>query len=134
MLTSRLHLEDHLRLFVDHLIQEAWEQAQPQLPLVFEPAAETVSAFRAAERPGEYFITRPATVDEVFVFVRQELEKRFFRGEPLTSPELTKRYLIAELAREEREVFIALFLDNQHRPIALNRLFYGTIDGCSVVL
>jgi DNA repair protein RadC len=72
------------------------------------------------------------TVDEVFEFVRQELERRFFRQEPLASPGHVKRYLIAELAREDREVFVALFLDNRHRPLALEKLFYGTIDGCAV--
>lgn len=132
ILTSRAHLEEHLQLFPDHLIQEARGRDQQQLPLILEPVPEPVSAFRAAERPGEYFITRPVTVDDVFAFVRQELKKQFFRGESLTSPDLTKRYLIAELAREEREVFIALSLDNLHRPIALDRLFYGTIAGCTV--
>ena len=132
ILASRQQLEGHLCLFPDYLIQEAWEKAQPQLPLVFSPSTESTSAFRAAERPGEYLVIRPVTVDEVFEFVRQELERRFFREDALTSPKDTKRYLIAQLAREEREVFAALFLDNRHRPIAFDRLFFGTIDGCSV--
>jgi hypothetical protein len=53
ILASRQQLESHLCLFPDYLIQEAWEKAQPQLPLVFSPSTESTSAFRAAERPGE---------------------------------------------------------------------------------
>ena len=63
---------------------------------------------------------------------KPQLERQFFRQEALASPEQTKRYLIAELAREEREVFATLFLDNRHRPLAFEPLFYGTIDGCTV--
>jgi DNA repair protein RadC len=150
LLASRNRLERHLRLFPEHLLFEAWEQAQhvtlsrqareaAQIPLDFSaappvkpPPAEAVPAFQAADRPDEYRLLRPVTIDEVFAFVRQELERQFFRPDALTSPEHTKRYLIAELAREEREVFAVLFLDNRHRPLALEKLFYGTIDGCSV--
>jgi len=89
-------------------------------------------AFQTAERPEEYRVIRPVTLDEVYEFVRQELEKRFFREDALTSPADTKRYLIAELAREEREIFAALFLNTRHNPIAFERLFFGTINGCSI--
>lgn len=133
-------------MFPDDLLREGWDQAKAyppepsrtatQTPLDFSASPRDPSchppAFQTAERPGEYLVTRPVTVDEVFEFVRQELERRFFRQEALTSPEESKRYLIAELAREEREVFAAIFLDNQHRPTAFEKLFYGTIDGCSV--
>lgn len=95
-------------------------------------ATENGPAFQSAERPGEYRVIRPVTVDEVFAFIRQELERQFFRKGLLTCPEDTKRYLIAQLAREEREVFVALFFDNRHRLLAFEKLFYGTIDGCSV--
>jgi DNA repair protein RadC len=101
------------------------------LPVSSSPSADA-PAFQAAERPEEYLVTRPVTLDEVFEFVRRELEKRFSRENALTCPADTKRYLIAQLAREESEVFAALFLDTRHRPIAFDRLFFGTLDGCSV--
>jgi DNA repair protein RadC len=37
-----------------------------------------------------------------------------------------------KLAPYEHEVFVCLFLDNQHRVIACDELFRGTIDGASV--
>ena len=41
-------------------------------------------------------------------------------------------YLKAELSAEAREVFGCLFLDNRHRVIAYEALFYGTIDSAAV--
>ncbi|HAS8160916.1 TPA: DNA repair protein RadC, partial [Vibrio vulnificus] len=36
------------------------------------------------------------------------------------------------LKHHEREVFAVMFLDNQHRLIAFEELFFGTIDSASV--
>jgi len=36
------------------------------------------------------------------------------------------------LAKREREVFAVMFLDNRHRLLAYEELFFGTIDGASV--
>lgn len=49
-----------------------------------------------------------------------------------TSPDAVRNYLKLKLAESEREVFACLFLDNRHRLIAYEELFYGTIDGASV--
>ncbi len=54
------------------------------------------------------------------------------RGEALTSPDLTRKYLQYKLRRYEREVFACLYLDNQHRVIAFEELFWGTLDGSMV--
>ncbi len=66
-----------------------------------------------------------------------EMAKRHFkevlqRGSALTSPEITRAYLSAQLRGYSYEVFACLFLDNQHRVIQLDELFRGTIDGASV--
>ena len=66
-----------------------------------------------------------------------EMAKRHFnevlqRGSALTSPEITRAYLSAQLRGYSYEVFACLFLDNQHRVIKLDELFRGTIDGASV--
>jgi len=66
-----------------------------------------------------------------------EMAKRHFkevleRGSALTSPEITRAYLSAQLRGYSYEVFACLFLDNQHRVIQLEELFRGTIDGASV--
>jgi len=57
-----------------------------------------------------------------------EMAKRHFkeileRGSALTSPEITRAYLSAQLRGYSYEVFACLFLDNQHRVIKLEELF-----------
>jgi len=54
------------------------------------------------------------------------------RGELMSDPQVTKHYLLAQMRHYEREVFACLLLDNQHRVIAFEQLFLGTIDGASV--
>lgn len=54
------------------------------------------------------------------------------RGELMTDPQVTKLFLLAQMRHYEREVFACLLLDNQHRVIAFEQLFLGTIDGASV--
>ncbi|MDX8126891.1 DNA repair protein RadC [Methylomonas sp. OY6] len=58
--------------------------------------------------------------------------RTFSRGEALNSPDDAKDCIKLKLAPYEHEVFLCLFLDNQHRVIACDELFRGTIDGASV--
>ncbi|ELP5729205.1 DNA repair protein RadC [Vibrio vulnificus] len=53
-------------------------------------------------------------------------------GDELTSPQLTKQLLRTILGCQPRERFLVLFLDNQHRYLAHEVLFEGTIDAASV--
>lgn len=46
--------------------------------------------------------------------------------------ETTRLYLQAELAQQEREIFLVLFLDNQHRLIKQEPMFLGTINQANV--
>jgi len=63
---------------------------------------------------------------------RRHLDEELLRGEPLTSPTATRRYLRACLRDRPYEVFACLYLDNRHRVLAFDELFRGTIDGASV--
>jgi DNA repair protein RadC len=63
---------------------------------------------------------------------RRFLEATLQRGDALQSAADTRRYLSAKLRHQPHEVFACLFLDNRHRVIAFEELFYGTIDGASV--
>ena len=60
------------------------------------------------------------------------LARQFERESVLTSPDMTRSYLLSRLAGFEREVFSCVHLDNQHCVMAYEELFYGTIDGASV--
>ncbi|MBU2869544.1 DNA repair protein RadC [Colwellia sp. E2M01] len=50
----------------------------------------------------------------------------------LTSSQATRDFLQSELRLESREIFAVLFLDNQHRVLTFERLFFGTIDAAAV--
>jgi len=54
------------------------------------------------------------------------------RGDALTSPEAVRGYLRLCLAARESEAFVGLFLDSQHRLLAAEELFRGTIAQTSV--
>ena len=54
------------------------------------------------------------------------------RSDCLTSSALTRNYIRSRMRAYTREVFLCLFLDNQHRVIAQEELFQGTIDGSMV--
>lgn len=53
-------------------------------------------------------------------------------GNAISSPVCAKDYLRLQLLTEDREVFAVLFLDNRHRMIAFEKLFYGSIDSATV--
>lgn len=81
---------------------------------------------------GGYRTRRPVTADEWLSFAERLVSENFARSQVMANPEETRRFLKLNLVREEQEIFCALFLDSQHRIIAFERLFMGTIDGASV--
>lgn len=68
----------------------------------------------------------------VVEMARRHLFEELERGESLTDPLQSKRYLQSRLRDLPHEVFACLFLDNRHRVIAFEELFRGTINGASV--
>jgi DNA repair protein RadC len=87
------------------------------------------SEFCAAHGLGEAKFTQLQAVLEM---ARRHLHEKLMEGDVLTSPSLTRQYLRTQLRDEAREAFAVLFLDNQHRVLAFEPLFYGTIDGAAV--
>lgn len=73
-----------------------------------------------------------AQLQAVLEMARRHFSEILQRGNALTSPEITRAYLSAQLRCYSYEVFGCLFLDNQHRVIVWEELFRGTIDGASV--
>ena len=78
---------------------------------------------------GQY---RPAHADEVLCHARRLLANRLRRGATMSSPDAVKDHLRLELGVLEHEVFCVLFLDAQHRIIALKQMFRGTVSQTSV--
>ena len=66
-----------------------------------------------------------------------ELARRYYNvrmreESPLLSPEMTREFLQSQLTGEEREIFMVIFLDSQHRVITHCRLFSGTLNHVEV--
>jgi DNA repair protein RadC len=63
---------------------------------------------------------------------RRALQETLQRGDALNSPRAVRDYLQLLLAGRQQEVFAVLFLDTQHRVIATEELFHGTLSQTSV--
>ncbi len=68
----------------------------------------------------------------VMEMARRALREELQRGDALTSPQAVRHYLQLLLGGRGHEVFVALFLDSQHRVIASEELFQGTLNQASV--
>jgi DNA repair protein RadC len=63
---------------------------------------------------------------------RRYLAEKMARGDALSNPDDTRRYLMARMRGHRQEVFACLYLDNRHRVISFDEMFYGTINMASV--
>ncbi len=77
-------------------------------------------------------LSKYAQLQAVLELAQRNLMESMVREDVLTSSEITRHYVKARLRPYDREVFLCLFLDNQHRVIAQEELFQGTIDGAMV--
>ncbi len=73
-----------------------------------------------------------AQMQAAMEMARRVTDEPLRQGDPLKSPEDTRRFLASRLGTYPHEVFAALFLDNRHRVIHYRELFRGTIDGAAV--
>jgi DNA repair protein RadC len=63
---------------------------------------------------------------------RRALQEEMKTGDALNSPRAVREFLQLLLRARQQEVFVALFLDAQHRVIASEELFQGTLTQTSV--
>lgn len=70
--------------------------------------------------------------EDVLYWAEKIVTKRFTRSNYLTSPDATREFLQIILAKEHRELFIVIFLDNQNGVLGYEILFQGTIDGAAI--
>jgi DNA repair protein RadC len=68
----------------------------------------------------------------VLEMARRHLAETLQRDGALCSPAVVREYLTAQLRHRRREVFCCLYLDSQHRVIAFEELFEGTLNAASV--
>src|SRR4029453_19470959 len=63
---------------------------------------------------------------------RRALAEEIARGDALSSPQAVGDYLKLSLADLPHETFVVLFLDSQHRLLAADPMFRGTLAQTSV--
>ena len=73
-----------------------------------------------------------AQLKAVLELARRALKEELSRGNALSSPSAVRDFLRLVLSGRDREVFVVLLLDAQHRVIAVDELFIGTLTQTSV--
>jgi DNA repair protein RadC len=73
-----------------------------------------------------------AQLQAVLELARRHFAEELSEGAVIDSPVATRRFLQAQLRDAAQEVFAVLFLDQRHRVLAFERLFFGTIDQAAV--
>ncbi len=68
----------------------------------------------------------------VLELARRAMAEQLKERAALDTPEAVKHYLQLHLGAKKHEVFAVLFLDSQHRLLALEELFRGTLSQTSV--
>jgi DNA repair protein RadC len=74
----------------------------------------------------------PATSQQIVEAALLIIGQQFQRETTLNSPRLVQDYMRLKIGRLEHEVFATLLLDTQHRLLAYEEVFRGTIDTCMV--
>jgi len=78
------------------------------------------------------FTDEEIAAPEVLERIAGIAERRLKSRTAYNNPDITRLHLQAMLVGLEHEVFGAIFLDSQHRQLATDIIFRGTIDGASV--
>jgi DNA repair protein RadC len=76
--------------------------------------------------------TKATVVKAAIELARRLAREELRRADALTSPEAVRDYLRLTLSTLQHEAFIGLFLDSQHRLLAADELFRGTLAQTSV--
>ena len=86
----------------------------------------------AGEIPGTYLVTELIHEEDLLTIANQIARQKLAKGEAITDKHLAQQALQTLLQSREHEVFAMLFLDNQHRILAYEELFRGTLSSASV--
>ena len=86
-------------------------------------------AFCAARGMGQ---AKFVQLQAVLELAKRQLAEELKRDTVFTDPGAVRRFLQIHLSGRMQEVFVALFLDTRHRLIAVEDMFFGTVDGASV--
>ncbi|MGP3593820.1 RadC family protein [Vagococcus sp. WN89Y] len=77
-------------------------------------------------------VAKYAQLKGIGELARRYYNARLLEDNSLLSPDMTREFLQSQLAGEEREVFMVIFMDSQNRVLKHSRLFTGTINQVEV--
>jgi DNA repair protein RadC len=86
----------------------------------------------AEKQPGTYIVTDFVTNDDLLTIAQAVARQMLAKGIAITDKHVAHQALQGLLQTRDREVFAALFLDNQHRILAYEELFLGTLSAATV--
>ena len=92
----------------------------------------SMSVFKVADVEGSYTVDQPVTEADIIEMASHIATQRLEGLDPVTSADLSRRYLRARMLPLEHEVFAVMFLTTTHRVIKYEEVFRGTIDAASV--
>lgn len=76
-----------------------------------------------------FLFDRPVSEDDILYLAKRITAARLIRAGPqMTSSQLAGEFLCHLIGGNDREVFMVVFLDAQHKVIAWEELFQGTIN------
>ena len=111
-----------------HVMQLA-EDLLAHFGSLYQLMAADQSAFHHARGVG---ISKYTQLKAIAELSRRLFFSRLAKEDAMLNPEATGQYLQLLLSRREREVFLVLFLDNQHHVIRHQEMFVGTINSVEV--
>ncbi|MDT3752589.1 DNA repair protein RadC [Citrobacter freundii complex sp. 2023EL-00966] len=77
-------------------------------------------------------IAKYAQLKGIAELARRYYNVRMIEERALLSPEMAREFLQSQLSQEEREIFLVIFMDSQHRVIKHSKLFSGTLSHVEV--
>ncbi len=77
-------------------------------------------------------IAKYAQLKGIAELARRYYNVRVIEERALLSPEMAREFLQSQLSQEEREIFLVIFMDSQHRVIKHSKLFSGTLSHVEV--
>src|SRR5258708_9362351 len=108
------------------------EPAKSARELAQEVLTQAGSISALLGRPGTLDVEAQARISAAYELVRRALKEEISSRDALSSPQAVRNFLRTALAGREHEVFVLLALDSQHRVIACDELFRGTLSQTSV--
>lgn len=77
-------------------------------------------------------LAKYAQLKGIAELARRYYDVRVIEERSILSPEMAREFLQSQLLQEEREIFLVIFMDSQHRVIKHSKLFSGTLSHVEV--